>query len=261
MFKRMLRALGVGGPTVDTVLGTPQVTPGGPLDGVVRIQGGTEDAVIGQVVVSLVTRAEVEVGDHEMRTTVELARGVLATDVRVAASTPVELPFRLVTPLETPLTAIGGTPLRGTTVGLATELVIAGALDKGDLDPVTVQPLASQARVLEAFARLGFGLRSADVESGRLHGVPQTLPVYQEIEFAPPSHLIGRVSEVELTFVATPHELYVVLEADRRGGLLSAGGDSYGRFRMTHDDATRSDWTGPLSQWLDQVSRRRGLFG
>lgn len=51
--------------------------------------------------------------------------------------------------------------------------------------------------------------------------VPATLPLP---EFFPPAQFADRVQQVELTFVANPHELYVVLEADRRGGMFSSGG-------------------------------------
>jgi sporulation-control protein len=64
MFKRMLSAFGVGGPSVDTVLDSPHAAPGQVVTGQVRIQGGSADAEIGQVVLSLVTRVEVERGDH-----------------------------------------------------------------------------------------------------------------------------------------------------------------------------------------------------
>ncbi len=258
MFKRMLGAFGVGGPSVDTVLDTPHAMPGRLITGQVRIQGGSADAEIGQVVLSLVTRVEVEHGDHEGVGTAEVFRVVARQDVRVAAGQLVSVPFQLPVPWETPISMVGQTPLRGMTVGVRTELVIAGAPDKGDLDPVAVHPLPSQEAVLEAFGRLGFRFGKADVEVGRLHGIPQQLGCYQEIEFFPPQQFAGRVNEVELTFVATPHELYVVLEADRRGGLLRAGGDSFGHFRMSHQDAEHADWAAHIGQWLEQLGGRGG---
>lgn len=261
MFKRMLSAFGVGGPTVDTVLDQPQSVPGRPVTGQVRIQGGTSDVTIGQVVLSLVTRVEAERGDHEYHGTAEFERLVVAGNVHVPAGRPVTLPFQLLLPWETPVTAFGHVPLRGMTVGVRTELVIAGAPDKGDLDPVVVQPLPSQARVMDAFSQLGFQFRSADVEAGRLHGVPQQLGFYQEIEFYPPAGLAHRVTEVELTFVATPHELYVVLEADRRGGFLRSGGDTFGHFVMPHEQAVHADWASIIGQWLEQVAQRHAGAG
>jgi len=258
MFKRMLSAFGVGGPSVDTVLDTPHATPGQVITGQVRIQGGTAEARIDRVVLSLVTRVEVESGDHEYGGVSEFLRVEVARDVRVAAGQPLAVPFQLPLPWETPITAVGGQPLPGMTVGVRTELVISGAPDKGDLDPVLVGPLPSQDRVLDAFGQLGFQFRSADVEAGRIHGVHQELGFYQEIEFFPPAQFAGRVNQVELTFVTSPHELVVVLEADKRGGMFSSGGDAFGRFHASHEDAVRTDWAAAVGQWLAQVAERGG---
>lgn len=256
MFKRMLSAFGVGGPSVDTVLTSPHVTPGQEVAGEVRIQGGTADAEIGQIVLSLTTRVETEHGDHEVGGMSDFHRVVLAQAVRVPADRPVTVPFRLAVPWETPITAVGNAPLPRMTVGVRTELVIDGAPDKGDLDPLHVHPLPSQDRVLDAFGVLGFQFRSADVEAGRLNGVRQELGFYQELEFFPPARFAGRVTEVELTFVASQHELFVVLEADRRGGLFRSGGDTFGHFRMTHEEALSADWAALVDGWLEQVAGR-----
>ncbi|MEU7524414.1 sporulation protein [Saccharothrix sp. NPDC042600] len=254
MFKRMLKAFGVGGPSVDTVLDSPHAVPGQVVTGQVRIQGGSAEARIDRIVLSLVTRVEVEHGDHEYGGVSEFLRAVVAQDVLVAPNQPVTVPFQLALPWETPITAVGGQPLPGMTVGVRTELVISGAPDKGDLDPVLVGPLPAQDRVLDAFGQLGFQFRSADVEAGRIAGVHQELGFYQEIEFFPPAQFAGRVNEVELTFVTNPHELVVVLEADKRGGLFQSGGDAFGRFHVTHDDALRTDWASAINQWLTQVA-------
>jgi len=256
LFKRMLSAFGVGGPSVDTVLDSPHAVPGQVITGQVRIQGGTADAEIGQVVLSLVTRVEVERGDHEYGGVSEFFRMIVQQGVRVPAGQLLAIPFQLPIPWETPITAVGGGQLPGMTVGVRTELVIAGAPDKGDLDPVQVHPLPSQDAVLNAFGQLGFSFRSADVEAGRLHGVPQELGFYQEIEFFPPGQFAGQVSQVELTFVANPHELYVILEADKRGGMFSSGSDAFGRFRVSHQEAAVTDWASAINGWLAQVAQR-----
>ncbi|WP_330276901.1 sporulation protein [Lentzea sp. NBC_00516] len=258
MFKRMLSAFGVGGPSVDTVLDSPHATPGQVVTGQVRIQGGSADAEIGQVVLSLVTRVEVERGDHEYGGVSEFLRVVVQQGVRVGAGQLVAIPFQLPIPWETPITAVGGGQLPGMTVGVRTELVIAGAPDKGDLDPVLVHPLPSQDAVLNAFGQLGFSFRSADVEAGRLHGVPQELGFYQEIEFFPPAQFAGAVQQVELTFVANPHELFVILEADKRGGMFSSGGDAFGHFHLSHQEAEVADWASSINGWLSQVAQRGG---
>ncbi|GAB3738218.1 sporulation protein [Amycolatopsis oliviviridis] len=264
MFKRMLSAFGVGGPSVDTVLDSPHAVPGEVITGQVRIQGGSSDAQIEEILLSLVTRVEVEHGDHERAGTAEFLRVSAGRKVQVTAGQPTTVPFQIALPWETPISAVGGRELPGVVVGVRTELVIAGAPDKGDLDPVLVGPLESQDRVLEAFGELGFSFRSADVEAGRLHGVRQELGFFQEIEFFPPSRYAGRVNQVELTFVASPDDLVVVLEADKRGGMFRSGGDAFGRFHVSHEEALRTDWAAAIDGWLAKVAESGGghaMFG
>lgn len=256
LFKRMLSAFGVGGPSVDTVLDSDAVSAGEVLKGRVSIQGGSSDVVIDAVVLSLVTRVEAERGRGETGGVGEFHRLVSHRDVRVSAEQRLDLPFQLAMPWETPVTAVGDTLQPGVTVGLRTELVIKGAPDKGDLDPVIVAPLPSQERVLDAFGELGAVFRSTDVEVGRIVGVPQELSCYQEIEFFPPARFGGRLNQVELTFVANHQDLWVVLEADKRGGLFRPGNDAFGRFRMSHDEAERADWTALVGEWLEAAAER-----
>ena len=108
--------------------------------------------------------------------------------------------------------------------------------------------------MLEAFGQLGFRFRSADNERGRLHGVAQQLPFFQEIEFAPPMQYANRIKEVELTFVADPQGLNIVLEADNRGGFFTPSRDTYGRWYVSHQDAMQRDWAAEINNWL--MSRR-----
>jgi sporulation-control protein len=261
VFKRMLSALGVGGPSVDTVLDTAAVCAGEVLRGRVSIRGGSSDVAIDSVVLSLVTRVEVErAGGGEARGVGEFHRVVVQRDVHVTANQQLDLPFELSMPWESPVTAVGDIILPGMTVGVRTELVIKGAPDKGDLDPVLVRPLPSQNRVLDAFGELGATFHSADVEAGRIVGVPQELGFYQEIEFYAPPQFSGRLDQVELTFVTSPADLWVVLEADKRGGLFRAGGDTFGRFHLSHDDAENADWTSIIGSWLTDAAERAPRF-
>jgi sporulation-control protein len=257
----MLRAFGVGGPTVDTVLTNPNARPGELLTGEVRIAGGDHPADIDHVALSLVTRVEVESHDGEHNRNMEFGKVFVAQRVGVAPHQNLAIPFQYQVPLETPLNVVGGQQLHGMTLGLRTELAVRGAVDPGDVDPVAIHPLPSQERVLNAFVQLGFRFTRADNEAGRIHGVPQQLPFYQEIEFHPPHQFAGKISQVEVTFVADPHSLFVVLEADRRGGMFRSGGDSFGHFHLSHHDAMSADWAGIFHGWMDQVAGRRGSHG
>lgn len=252
VLKKMLGALGVGGPSVDTVLASPHTRPGERLAGEVRITGGTQAVDIDHVGLSLVTRIEVEHGDEEHNATVEFHHAVVDGRFHLPAGGQRVVPFTMTTPWESPITDVYGQRLPGMTLGLRTELAVAKALDKSDLDPLSVHPVPAQERVLDAFGELGFRFRRADLERGHIYGVQQELPFFQEIEFAPPSRYAGRVNEVELTFVASPYELVVVLEADKRGGFFTPSQDAFGRFHVSYEDAMSVDWAQHIDGWLRQ---------
>ncbi|MGP4030362.1 sporulation protein [Actinomadura sp. 3N407] len=258
VFKRMLGTFGVGGPSVDTVLAAPACRPGEQLAGEVRIRAADYDVEIQRISLALATMVEVEGGDHEQTGGMEFHRADVSGPFTLAKEEDRVIAFRLDVPWETPLTEVSGQHLHGMAMGVRTELAVAKAVDKGDLDPVEVDPLPSQQRVLDAFAELGFAFKSADVEYGHIAGLHQELPFYQEIEFYPPPAHQGRINEVELTFLASPHGLAVVLEADKRGGLLVSGTDAFGRFQVSHEEALHLDWAAEISGWLHAVADRHG---
>ncbi|MDX6740868.1 sporulation protein [Actinocorallia sp. A-T 12471] len=245
IFKRLARALGVGGPTVETVLHETDVTPGDALTGEIRIVGGDHDVSVQTVAVSLVTRGEVEYEDfegedQEIDTSLVFHRVELTGPFELAAEEERVFTFEIGLPWELPVTELDGDALAGMTVGVRTDLEIAGALDKGDLDPVSVRPLPSQQVVLDAFSALGFSVKGADVESAVLFE-DQALPFYQEIEFLTPPEYAGAVSSVELTFVATETDLTVAI----------GGGDAADGYRLPHDEVVDEDWETVLTDWLD----------
>ncbi|WP_432868800.1 sporulation protein [Microbispora rosea] len=259
VFKRMLGALGVGAPSVDTVLTTPRVRPGGMLTGEVRLSGGDFDAEIEDITLGLVAGVEIEHGDGESAGLGEFSRARVSGPFTLRQGENRSIPFQIAVPWETPISQIDGQPLTGMALGVRTEVAIAKAVDKGDLDPIAVEPLPSQSRVLEAFLQLGFAFRSADLEAGHLYGVRQELPFYQEIEFYPPPRHAGVVGEVELTFVAGPAGLEVILEADKRAGRYS--GDAVGRFHVGHEDAARMDWPAEIDRWLTGLTGHGAPYG
>ena len=260
VFKKMLGALGVGGPSVDTVLSNPHTRPGLALTGQVNLTGGTHDVEIEHITLGLVTRIEVEGGHGEHAAVGEFHRTTVASRLKLAAGQSLAIPFQVDMPWETPVTDVYGQHLHGMTMGLRTEVAVARAVDKGDLDPVAVHPLPVQEKILEAFARLGFRFKTADLEYGRIYGVNQTLPFYQEIEFWPAPQYGHGINEVELTFVANPHTVDVVLEFDKRGGLFTGGHDAYGRYTVPHSDADTVDWAQVVDGWVRQALDQRQSF-
>ncbi|MCM0673966.1 sporulation protein [Micromonospora phytophila] len=258
VFKKMLSAFGVGGPSVDTVLSNPNTRPGLTLEGQVNLLGGDAPASIEQVVVGLVTRVEIESGDSEYAGVMEFLRLPVSGPLQLAPKQQLAIPFQLPVPWETPITDVYGQRLRGMTMGLRTELAIARAVDKSDLDQVNVHPLPVHERILEAFQRLGFRFKHADLERGHIRGTQQTLPFYQEIEFFAAPQYAQSITEVELTFVTSQHGVDVILECDKRGGFLSAGHDAFGRYQVSHADADRVDWAEVVDGWLRETTSRYG---
>ncbi|WP_240134374.1 sporulation protein [Streptomyces sp. MUM 178J] len=260
VFKRLLGSLGVGGPTVDTVLDPGAALPGGPLTGQVRLKGGDADFTIEQIGLELVGRVEVEHEGGESEGGVAFERFAVGGGFRLAAGADHSVPFRLTLPWETPVTELHGQPL-GVVLGVRTELAVAGAKDKGDLDPLAVRPLPVQEAVLQALGQLGFGFRSADLEYGRIRGTSQQLPFYQEIELAPAPQYAHAFQEIEVTFLASPGGVDVVLEADKRGGLFSEGHDAVVLHTVAHDGVELRDWNAEVDSWMRQLAERHEHFG
>ncbi|MFC0598430.1 sporulation protein [Streptomyces palmae] len=253
VFKRLLGAIGAGAPSVDTVLdGGGLALPGGSLSGQVHLEGGRTDVVIEHITLELVARVEAEHEDGESEGVVVFDRATVGGGFRLAEGERQSVPFRLVLPWETPVTELYGQPL-GVVLGVRTELGVAGARDRGDLDALRVGPLPAQEAILEAFGQLGFGFTSADLEYGHIHGTGQTLPFYQEIELSPPPRYAHAVNEIEVTFLATPGGLEVVLEADKRGGLFGGGHDAVNRFTVSHDSVQYTDWNAEVDGWIQQL--------
>ncbi|MDT0307976.1 sporulation protein [Streptomyces sp. DSM 44917] len=252
VFKRLLGSLGVGGPTVDTVLDGGPVLPGGTLSGQVHLQGGAADFDIEHVTLELVARVEAEYEEGEAEGVVPFERLTVGGGFRLAEGARHSVSFSARLPWETPVTELHGQPL-GVVLGVRTELAVAGARDKGDLDPLHVRALPVQEAVLEALGQLGFGFASADLELGRIHGTGQQLPFYQEIELTPPAAYAYAVNEVEVTFLASPGGVEIVLEADKRGGLFSGGHDAVGRHTVSHDSVGHINWTAEVEAWMREL--------
>ncbi|MFI6082700.1 sporulation protein [Streptomyces sp. NPDC051217] len=260
VFKQLLGSLGVGGPTVDTVLDPGVAVPGGVLRGQVQLKGGDSDFDIEQITLELIARVEAETEDAEHEGTVVFERFTVGSAFRLAEGARFSVPFSVTLPWETPVTELYGQPL-GIVLGMRTELAVAGAKDKGDLDPLAVGPLPVQEAILEALGQLGFDFRSADLEYGRIGGTGQQLPFYQEIELAPSPRYAHAMSEIEVTFLAHPGGVEVVLEADKRAGLFSSGHDALTSYSVSHTEVTQHDWNTEVDGWVRQLVEHRSSQG
>lgn len=260
VFKKLRQAMGIGGPSIETILHDPNTTPGGTLTGEITIIGGQHDSDIKSVNLALRTRVEIESGDNEYSSNLEYAKLPVAGGFELDDEARHSIPFQFPVPWEAPLTHMYGQPLRGTTVGIATELEVAGAIDPGDLDPIAVHPLPAQERLLAAFSNLGFQFRNADCEKGRIWGVHQELPFYQEIEFFPPGKYARGIKQLEVTFVSYPQSMEVVLELDKRGGAFTEGRDAFSRFTVDYATVEQTNWEQQLDGFLQDAGRRKGFF-
>ncbi|GIH68499.1 sporulation protein [Sphaerimonospora thailandensis] len=256
MFRRLMAAFGAG-VEVDTVLHAPQVRPGETLRGEVRFRGGSDDHKVDGITIDFTAVVEVERGDGEHHATYVFQRAQVSGPFELRAGESRSLPFAIPVPWETPISAIGDRPLPGMRLGVATELALAGALDKGDLDPLFVQPLPAQEHLLHALDRMGFGFKRTDLERGTLRG--STMPFYQEIEYYAGPEWRRHFNELELTFIAGPSSMEVILEADRRGGLLTSGHDVYNRFHVRYGDHPAAA-EHALRDGLSAMARHRGWF-
>jgi sporulation-control protein len=261
VFRKLMAAFGAG-VEVDTVLdntgpGNTGVRPGDPLRGVVNFRGGGTDYKVEGIHLDLTAVVEVESGDNEYKSTYSFLRRQVAGTFQLTAGAEHSQPFEITLPWETPISAIGGHPLRGMRLGVQTELALAGAMDKGDLDPMFVNPLPAQEQIIAALDRMGFGFKKADLERGTLRG--STMPFYQEIEYYAGGEWRRHFNELELTFIAGPGQMDVILEADKRGGFLSSGHDAYNRFTVRHGDHPGAA-DQALQHGLEQMARHRGWF-
>lgn len=249
VFKRLLGSLGVGGPTVETVLEAGAVLPGGTLRGEVRLVGGSASYDVDRVDLELVAHVEAEHEEGEGKGFVGFERYEIGGGFRLGEGESHSVPFAVPVPWEIPFSELHGEPL-GITLGVVTDLELSGARDKGDFDALAVRPLPVQEAVLEAFGQLGFGFRSADLELGHINGTGQRLPFYQEIELIPAPAYAHRLNEVEVTFLAHAGGTEVVLEADGRGGV----DDTLNRYTVGHEEVPHTDWNTVVAGWMDRMA-------
>jgi len=70
----------------------------------------------------------------------------------------------------------------------------------------------------------------------------------------------GGYLQLEVTFIAGPSSMEVILEVDKRGGLFTEGRDAFNRFVVDFSNFQQVDWEGHLHNVVAQMSQRRGIF-
>jgi sporulation-control protein spo0M len=243
------------GLAVETVVPNPSTRPGLRLPGRVVLTAGAVDVLVDHVVVGLLTRVEPD-GADEAHLLVEFHRTPLVGSFVLAARERRVLPFTAPVPWETPVTVLGGQPLLNLRMGLRAEVAVGPVLDRGDLRALFVHPLPVQERILAAFDTLGFELRQAGLQAGRLPGVQQTLPFHQKIGYWVGPLYAGPISELELTFLTDPVGVEVIFWVNRRLALAGVGHVSLSRFRVRHAGVDDLDWADVVDGWIRQAIDR-----
>ncbi|WP_116244708.1 sporulation protein [Nocardiopsis sp. FIRDI 009] len=269
IFKRMLASVGIGGATVETTLDEETVTPGGTVTGTIKVTGGNVAQTVEGISVGL--RATVEKEYEYEDSEGEEQPGEYTIDVVVAEQVvsdeafelepeqEFEVAFELTIPMEAPITAVDGHHfLEG--VGLNTRLHVDNALDRKDVDPLLIEPLPAQVAVLAALHALGFELKDVDLEKAEIPGTRQKLPFYQEFEYTGAGQYEG-LESLELTFLTDEEGMDVVLELDKKPGVLfGEGGDTLLRLSIEHESTDPEAIAGTLHEWIDAIAGERGLF-
>ncbi|RZU74095.1 sporulation-control protein spo0M [Micromonospora kangleipakensis] len=243
------------GLSVTTTLTNPSTRPGLRLPGRVTLAAGGEDVPVRHIRLGLIAQAEPE-DPGSPRRLVQFHQVPVAGRFVVPAGRRRAVDFALPLPWETPVTIFGEVPLMSLRTGLRTEVSVDPDLDQGAMVPVFVHPLPTQQHILAALDTLGFVMRQAGLQLGRLPGVEQTLPLYERLGYWVAPLYAGPITELELIFVTNAAGLEVLLWLDRRLSLAGVTHQSISRFRVWHAGQDRRDWVATVDGWLRHAINR-----
>ncbi|MEU3455450.1 sporulation protein [Micromonospora sp. NPDC006766] len=241
------------GLSVHTTLPNPSTRPGLRLPGRVTLMAEGADVPVRHIRLGLVAQVEPEDPDSPRRL-VQYHQVPIAGRFVVPAGRRRAVDFAFPLPWETPVTIFGGVPLMSLRTGLRTEVSVDPDLDQGAMVPVFVHPLPAQQHVLAALDTLGFVMRQAGLQQGRLPGVEQELPFHERLGYWVAPLYAGPITELEVIFVTNAAGLEVLLWADRRLSLAGVTHQSISRFRVRHTD--QRDWVATVDGWLRHAINR-----
>jgi sporulation-control protein len=247
-FDKILSTVGIGAAKVDTVLNSSLTKPGGLISGVVHVKGGNVDQDISDIDVSLMVDVKVETDDVTYYEPNLIYKHRVTGAFKIHKGEDRQFPFEFNIPLEVPVTVLGPYKLSSIKLYVKTDLDIENALDKADKDYLEIEPLPTMVNFLNALLNLGFEFHKADVELGRLPG--SSYNFYEEIEFYGSRSRFPKIKELEVTFLAQPNEVIVVLEMDKKGFFGSS--DKY-RVMSIPLDGSGFDYILELSNLLSKV--------
>ncbi|MFC4333594.1 sporulation protein [Salininema proteolyticum] len=249
-----LKSLVGSGVTIDTVLPSGGVKPGENLVGEVRFQGGDVDQDVNGIVLHYTAVVTEEADGKDKAENSEFFAANATGPFQLRAGTDHVVEFSTQVPWEAPLSTIDGRPMAGMKLGVATELDLKLALDKGDVDPLQIDPLPVQQAVMSAIEELGFVYQESDLEPGTIEG--SHLAFHQEIIFWAKGDYADRFQQLELSFIAGPEETVVIFQIGNDAGLVDPDQSSVLRFTLSNEEA---DVAGPVEENLNQLIQRKGL--
>ncbi|MGC0419366.1 sporulation protein [Embleya sp. AB8] len=245
VFNRVLDAIGVGTPTVETVVSTPLVRPGDTLEGQITVVGGSRAAELKGVTLSLVALTAGAARPGGGDGSVAFADAVGSGPLRLGAQEQRVIPFSFRVPYEAPFTTIAGQRLTSPAVSVRTTLDLDGRKHKSVSNPVEIEPLPVQHRVLDAALTLGFAFKDADLTAGRV-GAGPGLPFRQDVAFYASPAYADTCREVALSFESSPNGTYVSVHV---GSPAEAFGQVADRNRLENTDL-RKDLDSLLDSWI-----------
>jgi sporulation-control protein len=229
---KLLSSVGIGNAEVDTILPTDTVVPGQSIDATVEIEGGSAEQAIEEIYFALVTKYQTEEG----YATGTIQKYKLVDDFTIEAGEKRTEAVTIDVPYKTPLT------MGRTGVWVETGLDIDWAIDPQDRDQLEVDPDARLEALIDAIGSLGFRFHSADVMASTQGGF-MTRSFVQELEFRPrEGPFAGRLEDIEVIPVPDSSDVEVVVEVDKRTGLLdeiASWDDSRSSLSFDHADADR----------------------
>jgi sporulation-control protein len=238
VFKKLLSSLGFGGVEVDTVLAAQPATPGAALSGQVhlRAKGDVDIASIQLLLVATGAMGEVELGRFTVAGGLHLGSGAVQA-----------VPFAITLPPHTPMTVLYGQNLPGVSVGVRTEVAVAGGTGKTDFDPVQVTATESHQHIIDALGTIG-----CRFVRNELRPAGQAITFYAPL---PADQPVGpHIPQLTFIFAADPQGMNVTAELAARPGQ----GETH---RITPDLASRlsapaeggQGWVEHVDGWVTQI--------
>lgn len=214
MLSSLKNALGLDTLNVQTHLDQDSVMVGTTLTGTVSIAGVAHDKTINHVDLHLMTLAEKDTDNGDVKMPHTLGSVRLSNQLVIPAHGQINLPFELSLSAEAPITQVSHRHQNGSRLWLHTDVDVAATLDSSDKDHINTTPTPTMARFLDAMSQAGFRLIKSDVELGYLNTAygSSSFGCYQEFEYS--GQGFG-LNSVEVSFLPKDGYTHVVLEIDR----------------------------------------------